>query len=131
MGGDCKVQDSAAIVSEEHQHEQLPVRHRWDHEEVSGDQLVLVIGQERAPRLRGRPSTADHVHRHCPLADRETELEQFAVNPWSAPGGRLESTSSTHSIFVTDANSHRTNRFGLFGRHNVRKQGGGLPRSAV
>ena len=51
MVGDRHVHDSAAFVSENHQHEQEPTRRGRRDEEVRGGDLADVIRQERAPRL--------------------------------------------------------------------------------
>ena len=50
---DGDMNDAPAIMSEKHQDKQQPARHRRHHEEVGGDQLLRLVGQERTPRLRG------------------------------------------------------------------------------
>jgi len=56
-----------------------------DDEEVGGHDLGDVIREKRAPRLGGRAPTPHHGLRDSRLADRDSELEEFAVNSWGAP----------------------------------------------
>lgn len=53
--------------------------------EVDGDQLLGVILQEGAPRLRRRLATADHVFADPGLADVDAELAQLPVNAGCTP----------------------------------------------
>src|SRR6266508_2963777 len=55
------VHDAPAVMSEDYQHEQQSARCRRDHEEIGRHDLVDVIGQKRAPRLRGWTSSPRHV----------------------------------------------------------------------
>ena len=51
MVGDGHMQDTAALVGDDHEDEQQATRRRWHDEEVRGGDLVEVIRQEGAPRL--------------------------------------------------------------------------------
>lgn len=85
MGCDGDVHDASTMVGQHHQHEQEAARRRWDHEEVGRNELLHVIPQERAPRLRGRLPTADHVFGNRRLRDVDPEFQQFTVNSRRAP----------------------------------------------
>ena len=77
--------DPATLVREDDEHEQQPVRGRRDDEEIGGHDLLDVIGQEGAPRLRRWCGRARHVLRHGGLRDLHAELQEFAVDPRRAP----------------------------------------------
>jgi hypothetical protein len=95
---DGEVNDPAAVVGEEHQDEQQPARRRGHDEEVSRNQLLDMVGQERPPRLRGEWPTADHVFRDGRLRDSDSQFEEFTVNPRRTPeriGSRHRSNEGT------------------------------------
>jgi hypothetical protein len=87
MRGDRHVPDASPIVSEQDQDEHEAERHGRHHEEIGCDDLAGVIGQERAPRLRGRRTPTAHIFRHRRLTQVDAELQQFALDPWRAPAG--------------------------------------------
>ena len=64
MFRDGDTHDAPAIMREQHQDEEELARRRRDHEEVGRDQLLRMIGQERAPGLRRPWPAADHVCGH-------------------------------------------------------------------
>jgi hypothetical protein len=49
--GDRDVHDTAALVRQDHEHEQEPPRRCRHDEEVGGRDLLEMIREERAPRL--------------------------------------------------------------------------------
>jgi hypothetical protein len=57
MLGDVEVDDAPAMVSEHDEDEEHPQARGGDREEIEGDEVRDVIGQERAPGLRGRRAT--------------------------------------------------------------------------
>src|SRR5262245_35220871 len=61
-----------------------PERYRRQHEEIDCRDAIDMIGQKGPPALRWRP-TPVHIACDRRLRERETELEQFTVNVWSAP----------------------------------------------
>ena len=79
------VRDAATLVREDDEYEQQAVGDRRDDEEIGGRDLVAVIGQEAAPRLRGRCGLAREVLRHRRPRDLHAQLQEFAVYPWGAP----------------------------------------------
>ena len=60
-----------------------PCRH--DNEHVDGGGVMPVIVQERMPGRRGDLGAPRHVSSDGSLADRDPELEQFAVDAGRAP----------------------------------------------
>jgi hypothetical protein len=54
MLGDVEVEDAAAVVGKYDEDEQNAQPRGGNREEVAGDEVPDVIGQERAPRLRRR-----------------------------------------------------------------------------
>src|SRR5207247_1649732 len=54
MLGDIEVEDAAAVVGEHDEDEQNTQARGGNSEEIDGDEVPDVIGQERAPRLRRR-----------------------------------------------------------------------------
>src|SRR6202049_5032987 len=57
----------------------------WNNEQVHGGDVRRVVTQEGPPSLAGRPPPFDHVLGDARLRDLKPELEQFAVDAWSAP----------------------------------------------
>ena len=54
MLGDIEVEDTPAVVGEHDEDEQHAQARGGNREEIDGDEVSDVIGQERAPRLRRR-----------------------------------------------------------------------------
>src|SRR6202008_4795702 len=69
--------------------------------EVDGDQLLGMILEKRAPRLRRRFAVAHHVFADAALTDVDAELEQLTVDPWGTPRRVL-------SAHLSDQTSHLT-----------------------
>ena len=70
-------------------------------EEVDGDQLLGMILQKCAPRLRRRFAVAHHVFADAALSDVDAELEQLTVDSWCTPRRIL-------SAHLADQISHLT-----------------------
>jgi hypothetical protein len=85
MFGDGRVNDPPALVGQNNRHVKQPKRCERHDEHVDGRDAFGVIPQEGAPVLRGRSSPSHHVLGDRRLADLDTELEQFAVDPRRAP----------------------------------------------
>src|SRR5437899_1597336 len=79
MLGDVEVEDAPALVGEHNEDEEHPQASSRDREEIDGDQIPDVIGQERSPALRGR---------RAPLGSRRetvrsaTSMPCFRSSPW-------------------------------------------------
>ena len=83
-----EMQDAAAIVRQHDEDVQHAKGRCRDREEIDGGEGAGVIGQEGAPRLGGRLARwAWHQARDLALGDPDAELEQFAMDTWSAPQG--------------------------------------------
>src|SRR2546422_10239402 len=85
MLGDIEMHQPAPVVAQHHKHEQDPKGRRGHREEIQRDQILGVILQKRAPRLRQRPPRPEHVLRNRRLRYRQAQLQQLAVNPRRTP----------------------------------------------
>jgi hypothetical protein len=85
MFRDRHMHHAPAIMGEEHQDEEQSTSHRRDDEEISRDQLLPVIGQERAPCLRWRWLRVGHVLCDSRLGNGEAQLQQLTVNSRCTP----------------------------------------------
>src|ERR1700681_518842 len=97
MSGHIDVDDAPAIMGqyqEDVQNLEPDGRHG---EEIHRDQVVDVVRQERAPRLRRGLSASDHVLADTGFADVNAQLEQLAVDPRGAPE-RILSAHATDQI---------------------------------
>src|SRR5262245_43616741 len=83
--GDIEMHQPAPAVAQHHKHEEHSKGRRGYREEVQGDQILGVILQKRAPRLRRWPSMPEDVLRNRRLRDRQAQLQQLAVDPGCAP----------------------------------------------
>ena len=81
------MQDVAPIVGEDDEDEQDPAGERRDREEVDRDRRAEMVGEERAPALRGWPPPTRHQPRNGPLGDVEPQLQQFPMDARRAPEG--------------------------------------------
>ena len=80
MLGDVEVDDASAMVSEHDEDEEHPQACGGDREEIEGNQVPDVIGQERAPRLRGRRATLRNQPRDGALGHVDAELQELTVD---------------------------------------------------
>src|SRR6266446_10169892 len=85
MLGDIEMHQPAPVVPQHHEHEQDPKGRRGHREEIQRDQILGVILQKRAPRLRRRPPRPDHELRNRRLRYRQAQLQELAVNPRRTP----------------------------------------------
>src|SRR2546422_1681885 len=85
MFRDIKMHQPPPVVAQHHEHEQDPKGRRRHREEIQRDQILGVILQKRAPRLRRRPPRPDHELRNRRLRYRQAQLQQLAVDPWRTP----------------------------------------------
>src|SRR5438445_4318237 len=87
MLGDIEVEDAPALVGEHNEDEEHPQASSRDREEIDGDQIPEVIGQERSPALRGRRAPLWEQAGDGALGDVDAELEEFAMDSGSTPQG--------------------------------------------
>ncbi len=85
MLGHRDVHDPSPIVGEDDEHEEQSEGDGRHDEEVGRHDLVGVIREERAPRLRWRGPVASHVLGDGGLTHRDAQLLQLAVNPRCTP----------------------------------------------
>jgi len=87
MLGDVEVKDAAAIVGEHNEDEEHPQASSRDREEIDGDQIPDVIGQERSPALRGRRAPLREQAGDGALGHVDAELQELAVDSGGTPQG--------------------------------------------
>jgi hypothetical protein len=87
VSGDVAVQNPAAVVRQDDEHEQHLEAHRGDGEEVDGDQVGRVVGEEGAPSGRRRLARANAVLLDSRLGDLDAELPELASDALGAPRG--------------------------------------------
>jgi hypothetical protein len=85
MRGDIEVEDAAAVVGEHDEDEQHAQARGGNLEEIDGDEVPDVIGQERAPRLRRRRAALREQAGDGALSDVDSQLLQFAMDSRRAP----------------------------------------------
>jgi hypothetical protein len=74
MLGHVEVDDAPAMVGEHDEDEEHAQARSGDREEIDGDQVPDVIGEERPPGLRRRWAPLRHQPRDGPLGHIEAEL---------------------------------------------------------
>ena len=77
--GDAEVDDAPAMVSEHEEHEEHPQARGGDREEIEGDQVPDVVGEERAPGLR-RGARRFGISRETVRS--ATSMPSFLSSPW-------------------------------------------------
>src|SRR5207249_9133618 len=85
MLGDIEVEDAPAVVGKHDEDEQNAQARGGNREEIDGDEVPDVIGQERAPRLRRRGATLREQAGDGALSDVDSQLLQFAMDSRCAP----------------------------------------------
>ena len=81
-----EVDNPAAIVSKDNEHEQHAQSRRGNGEEVDGHGVSHVLFQERAPRSGSRLVQLRPIFFHCRLGNINPELLKFGDNTRRAPG---------------------------------------------
>jgi hypothetical protein len=94
MSCDGKVEKATTLVHQHQEHVQNLKTDRRYREEVHRNQTLYMIFQEGSPGLRRWPPATDHVFTHAGFADINAQLEQFAMDPWSAPEWILSAHSA-------------------------------------
>ena len=85
MLGDIEVEDAPPVVGEHDEDEQDAQARGGNREEIDGDEVPDVIGQERAPRLRRRRAALREQAGDGALSDVDSQLLQFAMDSRRAP----------------------------------------------
>jgi hypothetical protein len=95
--GSVEVDDTPAMVGEHDEDEEHPQACDGDREEIEGDQVRDVVGEERAPGLRRRGAPLREQARDGALGHVDAQLEQLAMDS-GAPHRGLAA-----AIWVTSA----------------------------
>ena len=85
MLGHVEVDDAPTMVGEHDENEEDAEPSGGDGEEVDGDEVPDMIGQERPPGLRGRGAPLREQAGDGALGDVDAELEELAMDSWGAP----------------------------------------------
>jgi hypothetical protein len=85
MLGHIKVDHTPAVMSQHYQDKQDPKCSGRNREEIDGNQLRYVIVEECLPGLRRGSLTFRDEARDGPFRDKDTQLQQLAMNPWCTP----------------------------------------------
>lgn len=80
-----EVNHSTTVVLKNDEYIEHAKRYRRNGEEIDRCQLGCVIVEKCFPALGRRLRTSNHVLSDGSLGDFDSELEQFAVNPWRTP----------------------------------------------
>ena len=87
MRCDIEVDHPTPVMGQHQEHVQHLETDRGHGKEVDGHQVVDVIVEEGAPRLRGRLTLPRHVLGHAGLADFDAQFEQFSVDAGAPQSG--------------------------------------------
>src|SRR5438094_753158 len=85
--GHVEVDDAPAMVNEHDENEEDAQARGGNREEVEGDQVADMVGEERPPRLRRLGTPLRHQPGDGSLGDVDTELPELAMDSWGAPEG--------------------------------------------
>src|SRR6185295_13806854 len=85
VGGNAQPQDLSPAVTYDQQSIEQPEGNGRHHEQIHRRNTIRMIAPERLPALRRRPPPAHHILGNAGLADIDAKLEQFAMDPGSAP----------------------------------------------
>src|SRR5258708_2546418 len=77
MFGHVEVEDVAALVGEHDEDEEDAQLHGGDREEIDRDEAGHMVGEERAPRLRGRWAALRHQPGDGALGQADAEVQQL------------------------------------------------------
>ena len=87
MLGHVEVDDAPAMVGEHDEDEEHAQARGGHREEIEGDQVADMVGEERAPGLRRLGAPLRHQPGDGALGDVDAELQEFAMDSGRAPQG--------------------------------------------
>jgi hypothetical protein len=93
-----EVDHAPAMVSEHDEDEEHPQARGGDREEIEGDQVRDVIGEERAPGLRGRRATLRDQPGDGALGHVDAELQEPAMDARGAQRGFAAAIFPTRAL---------------------------------
>src|SRR5215831_16588058 len=85
VGGNVEVQNAAPVMGQNQENVKNLEADRMHGEEINRDQLLGMILQEGAPRLRRWLMAAQHVFADTALSDVDAEFEKFAMDARCTP----------------------------------------------
>jgi hypothetical protein len=86
MLGDIEMDYPSAMVSEQDENEEHPQACGRDREEIEGDEISDMVGEERPPRLGWRCAPLRHQAGNGALREVEAELEEARAPALRRPG---------------------------------------------
>ena len=90
--------DAPAMVSEHNEYEEDAQARRGHREEIEGDHIPEVVGEERSPGLRRPRTPLRHQPGDGALGDADAELQEFAVDSRGTPEGVRRGHSDDQSL---------------------------------
>ncbi len=87
MLGDIEMDDSSAMMSEHDENEEYTQACRGNREEIEGDEISDMVGEERPPSLGWRYAPLRHQPGHGALTEVDAELEELGMDAWRTPTG--------------------------------------------
>ena len=87
MLGDIEMNDSSAMMSEHDENEQYAEPGGGNREEIEGDEISDMVGEERPPRLGWRCAPLRHQPGNGALREVDVELEELGMDAWRTPEG--------------------------------------------
>ncbi len=83
--GHVEVDDAPAVVSEHDENEEHAQARGGHREEIEGDQVPHMVGEERPPGLGRRRAALRHQRGDGALGHIDAELDELAMDSWGAP----------------------------------------------
>jgi len=87
MLGDIEMDDPPATMSEDDENEEYTQACRGNREEIEGDEISDMVGEERPPSLGWRYAPLRHQPGHGALTEVDAELEELGMDAWGTPQG--------------------------------------------
>jgi hypothetical protein len=87
MFGHVEVYDAPPMVSEHDENEEYAQACRGNREEIEGDEISDMIGEERPPRLGWRCAPLRQQPGNGTLREGDAELEELGMDAWCTPEG--------------------------------------------
>jgi hypothetical protein len=87
MLGDIEMDDSSAMMSEHDENEEYTQACRGNREEIEGDEISDMVGEERPPGLWRLRAPLRHQPGHGALTEVDAELEELGMDAWRTSQG--------------------------------------------
>src|SRR2546421_11781494 len=83
--GHVEVDDAPAVVSEHDENKEDAQAHARHREEIEGDEIADMVGEERPPSLGGWDAPLREQPRDGAFGHIDADLEELTMDSWSAP----------------------------------------------